>query len=107
MWALDAQEDVAVLRGGAHDVDVSSVFVRGEVAVKITITAIVAGDDPTEEPMWGYHHEEIIAMTRAETPEQVHDVMLGIGQNLLDGIDQAKESVGRQIRAASSNWGAR
>lgn len=53
-----------------------------------------------EEPLWGFHHDEVVQFRREEREE---DAIIRIAQKLLDTVDQAKDSLGEQIRSEGAS----
>lgn len=67
---------------------------RGEARVRMLITVQLFGE---ENVIWGYVHDELVGVNVDSTAEEE---FLKIGQRVLDRVDEAKASIGEQIRAA-------
>jgi hypothetical protein len=69
---------------------------------RIIVQATFVNDDGS--PMWGYVHEERV-MPRASDGDDLKAHFLDAGQQILDELDSAKESISRQIAATASHLG--
>lgn len=69
--------------------------------MRLEITAQVINEDG--EVLWGYSRGEVVIPRRARDAEDVREAMLDIGRELLDGIDTAKDAIGRQIAQEVAN----
>lgn len=65
--------------------------------MRLIITATLEGDNG---PMLGFHRDELV-FPEGEGEEAVEQTITNVSTRILDGLDEAKESISKQVAAVN------